>query len=127
MSAEGTPLSVGPKSTAWLRQVGIRTEEALREAGAVTAFLRVRRAGFRPSLNLLYALEGVLSGCHWREVPAARRQELLAELERAEASLAPPVGRAMGFAQPAAPVSDVTEEVQSMLEQDGVAGEDEPD
>jgi hypothetical protein len=116
MSARGRLLNVGPKSTAWLRQVGIRTEDALREAGAVGAFVKVKRAGFRPSLNLLYALEGALTGCHWQQIAPERRQQMLAELEAAEAGLPPPRGRAAGFAQPAAPVSDVTDEVQAELQ-----------
>ena len=48
--------NVGPKSAAWLRQVGVRTQEDLVRLGAVEAFMKVKRAGFRPSLNLLYAL-----------------------------------------------------------------------
>ena len=70
-----TPLklrNIGPKSAAWLRQVGLRTEDDLRAIGALEAFMRVKRAGFKPSLNLLYALEGALVGCHWQEVPQER-------------------------------------------------------
>lgn len=67
------PLSVGPKSAAWLRQVGIRTHDDLAAVGAVGAFVKCKRAGFKPSLNLLYSLEGVLLGCHWQKVPEARR------------------------------------------------------
>ncbi|SEL47628.1 TfoX C-terminal domain-containing protein [Pseudoxanthomonas sp. GM95] len=85
--------NIGPKSAAWLRQVGLRTEEDLRSAGAVDAFMKVKRAGFRPSLNLLYALEGALRGCHWQEVPEARRQEMVQEVEVASAALPPPRGR----------------------------------
>ena len=85
--------NVGPKSAAWLRQVGIRTQAELAEAGAVTAFVKIRRAGFRPSLNLLYALEGALADCHWQEVPEARRQVLVAEYEAAVALLPAPRGR----------------------------------
>lgn len=85
--------NIGPKSAAWLRQVGLRTEEDLRAAGSVEAFMRVRRAGFRPSLNLLYALEGALQGCHWQEVSQARRQEMVAAVEAAAAALPPPRGR----------------------------------
>jgi hypothetical protein len=73
--------------------VGLRTEEDLRAAGSVDAFMRVRRAGFRPSLNLLYALEGALRGCHWQEVPESRRQEMVQEVEAASAALPPPRGR----------------------------------
>ncbi len=85
--------NIGPKSAAWLRQVGLRTREDIASAGPVDAFLRVKRAGFRPSLNLLYALEGALVGCHWQEVPEARRQQLVAEFEAATALLPPPRGR----------------------------------
>jgi DNA transformation protein and related proteins len=70
-------LNIGPKSAAWLRQVGIRSREQLVEAGALGAFIKIKRAGFRPGLNLLYALEGAIRECHWREVPEQRRTELL--------------------------------------------------
>jgi hypothetical protein len=85
--------NIGPKSAAWLRQVGLRTEEDLRAIGALEAFMRVKRAGFKPSLNLLYALEGALLGCHWQEVPAERRSELLVAADAAIALLPPPRGR----------------------------------
>ena len=69
--------NIGPKSAAWLRQVGLRSREDLESVGAVDAFMRVKRAGFKPSLNLLYALEGALLDCHWQDVPEARRSELV--------------------------------------------------
>ena len=85
--------NIGPKSAAWLRQVGLRTHEDIATAGAVDAFMRVKRAGFRPSLNLLYSLEGALTDCHWQEVPEARRNELVQAAEAAIALLPPPRGR----------------------------------
>ncbi|MDH5833209.1 TfoX/Sxy family protein [Luteimonas kalidii] len=85
--------NIGPKSAAWLRQVGLRTEADLVAAGPVDAFMRVKRAGFKPSLNMLYALEGALQDCHWQEVPEARRAELVAAVEAATADLPPPRGR----------------------------------
>ena len=66
--------NIGPKSAAWLRQVGLRTREDLAAVGPLEAFMRVRRAGFKPSLNLLYSLEGALCDCHWQDVPEARRR-----------------------------------------------------
>ena len=54
--------NIGPKSAAWLRQVGLRSAEDLAAVGAVGAFVKIRRAGFKPSLNLLYSLEGALVG-----------------------------------------------------------------
>ncbi|MBO9793836.1 MULTISPECIES: TfoX/Sxy family protein [Xanthomonas] len=87
--------NIGPKSAAWLRQVGLRTQQDLQAVGAVGAFVKVRRAGFKPSLNLLYSLEGALADCHWQDVPEARRHALLAEYEAASALL-PVRGRAVG-------------------------------
>ena len=85
--------NIGPKSAAWLRQVGLRTPEDLVAVGAVGAFVKVRRAGFKPSLNLLYSLEGALQDCHWQDVPDARRVELVQAAEAAIAQLPPPRGR----------------------------------
>ena len=90
----GTKLrNIGPKSAAWLRQVGLRTQEDLEGVGAVEAFIRVKRAGFRPSLNLLYALEGALLDCHWQQLPEDRRSALLVAYDAAAALLPPPRGR----------------------------------
>ncbi|MEE7560360.1 TfoX/Sxy family protein, partial [Xanthomonas sp. Kuri4-2] len=99
MSAERLR-NIGPKSAAWLRQVGLRSRQDLHEAGAVGAFLKVRRAGFKPSLNLLYSLEGALLDCHWQALPAPRRAQLLAELETASALL--PAARGVPVAGPVA-------------------------
>ena len=92
--------NIGPKSAAWLRQVGLRTFEDLSSIGAVEAFMRVKRAGFKPSLNLLYALEGALLDCHWQQVPDERRSELVLAAEAATALLPPPRNR-----PPAGPVT----------------------
>ena len=89
-------MNVGPKSAAWLRQVGIRSREELVSHGAVGAFVKIKRAGFRPSLNLLYALEGALLECHWQQLPEARRGELLIAVDAAVALLPTAKGRAAG-------------------------------
>lgn len=78
--------NIGPKSAAWLRQVGVHGIEDLTAAGPVEVFLKVKRAGFRPSLNLLYALSGALQDCHWADVPLEQRETLVAELEAAESA-----------------------------------------
>lgn len=85
--------NIGPKSAAWLRQVGLHSRADLEAVGAVDAFMRVKRAGFKPSLNLLYALEGALLDCHWQEVPEPRRAQMVQAAEAAIALLPPPRGR----------------------------------
>jgi hypothetical protein len=79
--------NVGPKSAAWLRQVGIKTDAEVRAIGALEAFMKVKRAGFKPSLNLLYALEGAVLDCHWTALSAERKSELVLEVNAREAGL----------------------------------------
>jgi DNA transformation protein len=73
---------LGPRSEALLRQVGIETPEDLRALGAVAAYERLVRAGHAISLNMLWALEGALSGRDWRAVARDDRTSLLAQLDR---------------------------------------------
>lgn len=87
MSARDVKIrNVGPKSAAWLRQIGVRTTEDLTRVGPVEAFLKVKRAGFRPSLNLLYSMAGALADCHWADLPDEQKQALLGALESAESA-----------------------------------------
>jgi DNA transformation protein len=83
-------LNLGPRSREMLERAGIDTLERLREAGSVRAYVAVRRAGGRPSLNLLWALEGALTGQRWQDVAREHRTSLLLALEDA---LAPPAMR----------------------------------
>ena len=99
MNPDAKLRNIGPKSAAWLRQVGLHTPEALAEAGTVGAFMRIKRAGFRPSLNLLYALEGAILGNVAPVAVEDRRQQLVADAEAAIAELPPPRNR-----PPAGPV-----------------------
>ena len=79
----------GPKSQRMLAQAGIETVEQLRELGAVRAYLQVKRTGTNASLNLLWAMEGALTGQHWREVAKHERLRLLLMLEDAERESSP--------------------------------------
>lgn len=99
--SSGTKLrNIGPKSAAWLRQTGIRTQEDLVAVGSLAAYVRVKRAGFKPSLNLLYALEGAILGCHWQEIPDERRSELVLAAGEEVAKLPLPKGKRMPAAGP---------------------------
>lgn len=76
----------GPKSRQMLAQAGIHMLEQLRDLGAVRAYVQVKRCGACSSLNLLWAMEGALSGRHWQEAAKHDRLRLLLELEDAEKS-----------------------------------------
>lgn len=71
--------NIGPKTQAQLRQIGIRTHEDLARFGVVDTFVRLKRAGFKPSLNALYALEGALSNRHWTSLSPDEKNALVVE------------------------------------------------
>lgn len=81
--------NLGPKSREMLEQAGFDSMARLREAGSVRAYIAVKRAGGRPSLNLLWALEGAITGRRWQDVARDDRTTLLLALEDA---LALPLG-----------------------------------
>ena len=68
--------NLGPQSAAWLAEVGLKTREDLERTGSVGAYLRVREARGKASLNLLYALEAALLDVHWTELPGPLKERL---------------------------------------------------
>jgi DNA transformation protein len=65
-----------------LHAAGIKTAGDLRRLGSVRAFLAVREAGQKPTMNLLWALEGALRKSHWAELPDNIREELRKAVSR---------------------------------------------
>ena len=81
----GTPvenlIGIGGVSAAWLHAAGIHTRSDLERRGA-RAYLEVRKAGFRPTRNLLWALQGAIMDLDWRLLPDAVKEQLDGELDR---------------------------------------------
>lgn len=77
--------NLGPRSREMLAKAGIVSDAQLKAMGAVAAFIAVKRAGGKPSLNLLWSLEGALTNRDWKEVAKRDRLSLLTQLETAEA------------------------------------------
>ena len=72
---------LGPKSRVMLAAAGITSVARLRELGSVDAYAQVKRVSPSASLNLLWALEGALTGLHWQVVAREHRTRLLLALE----------------------------------------------
>jgi DNA transformation protein len=66
-----------------LAAAGIESVAQLRALGSVAAYVRVKRACPGASLNLLWALEGALTGLDWRTVAREHRTRLLLALDLA--------------------------------------------
>lgn len=77
-----TPIkNMGPKSSAWLHEIGIDTLEDLEAVGAVEAYRRLKTS--RPtevSLNALWGLQAALLNIHWKALSPEIKAELKAQL-----------------------------------------------
>ena len=82
----GTPLAknLGKYSQKMLAAAGINSEAQLRAMGSAAAFLAVQYAGYKPSLNLLWAMEGALTNRDWKDVAKNDRLSLLTQVEMLE-------------------------------------------
>jgi DNA transformation protein len=67
-----------------LQAAGISTFDELCRLGAINAYLIVKQSGANASLNLLWALEGAITGLHWQEVAREHRTSLLMALDDAQ-------------------------------------------
>lgn len=67
-----------------LAAAGIDSIEMLKRLGSVRAYAMVKRAGCKPSLNLLWGLESAVSGVPWQEVARTCRTSLLLALDELE-------------------------------------------
>lgn len=59
-----------------LSEAGIKDVHLLQQLGAKEAWLALRRIRKQLSINVLYSLEGAITGVHAAALPAQRRQEL---------------------------------------------------
>lgn len=73
--------NLGPKSREALLRAGIASVAQLRKLGSVAAYARAKRETASVSLNLLWALEGALTGVAWQVVAREHRTSLLLALE----------------------------------------------
>jgi DNA transformation protein and related proteins len=69
-----------------LRAAGIHSAEQLQSLGAVAAYARCKRSNKGASLNLLWALEGALTGLPWQVVAKEHRTSLLLALDSYESA-----------------------------------------
>lgn len=70
-----------------LAAAGITGRASLERMGSVRAYLQVKRAGQPATLNLLWALEGALTGQHWQIVAREERTRLLLALDAAQQAI----------------------------------------
>jgi DNA transformation protein and related proteins len=74
--------NLGPEMERWLEEVDVKTDEALREIGAVAAYIRLRfMFGNKISVIALYAMQAALIGCDWRSITSEEKAALRKEVD----------------------------------------------
>jgi len=68
--------NLGPASSEWLAEIGVRTPTQLRAIGPLEAYRRIRARGRPASLNLVYAIQAALMDIHWQKLPTDIRDDL---------------------------------------------------
>lgn len=68
--------NLGPESTRWLQAIGVHNRRDLQKVGGVAAYAALKAQGYNASINLVYAIEGALTGRDWRKLPVARKTAL---------------------------------------------------
>jgi len=71
---------LGPKSAVWLVEVGVESMADIDRLGSVAIYRRLRWAREGITLNMLYALESLVLGCHWRDLSSDRKASLRVEV-----------------------------------------------
>jgi probable rRNA maturation factor len=74
--------NLGPKSAAWLAEIGITTRTELAKIGAIEACRRLRTAGYPVSRTMAYAIEGALMDLDWRDIPHEFRLKISLEFKK---------------------------------------------
>jgi DNA-3-methyladenine glycosylase len=80
--ADGRMLNLGPKSSGWLRAIGIESAAQVRALGPIEVCRRLFASRRPVSVVMAYALEGALAGCHWNAIPWETKRQLGVDFAR---------------------------------------------
>src|SRR5689334_23241460 len=72
----GAQFFLGPKSSRWLYDAGVRKREDIVRLGSIEVCRRILAAGHPIAVVVAYALEGGLTGHKWDALPLARKNEI---------------------------------------------------
>ena len=68
--------NISPITAMTLTAIGITTDKQLRVTGSINAYQRIKTAGFKTSLRLLFDIEAALRDIHWKSLPMEVRSRL---------------------------------------------------
>ena len=74
--------NLGKTTVMWLRAIGIRNVDGLRDRGIFWAYHRMQARGFRVTTAVLFSLEGALQDRPWRSFTTGEKDALLKALAR---------------------------------------------
>ena len=71
--------NIGPKTAAWLQEIGIYTKRNLVDIGPVMAFKILQHRFNGINTLALYALYGAIHDVHWNSIPPETKDKLRKE------------------------------------------------
>jgi DNA transformation protein and related proteins len=75
-------INLGPKSSKWLEDIGIKTEDDLRRVGVIEAYCQLKaRDPQKVNLMMLWAMQSALLGISYRDLPAEIKESLKEDLK----------------------------------------------
>lgn len=69
--------NISPITAMTLTAIGITTDRQLRITGSINAYQRIKAAGFKTSLRMLFDIEAGLRDIDWKKLPIEVRSRLL--------------------------------------------------
>jgi len=69
--------NISPITAMTLTAIGITTDKQLRITGSINAYQRIKAAGFKTSLRMLFDIEAALHDIDWKKLPIEVRSRLL--------------------------------------------------
>jgi len=103
--------NLGKTTVMWLRAIGIRNVNGLRDRGIFWVYHRMQARGFRVTTAVLFSLEGALQDRPWRSFTAGEKDALLKALARSTSkpdTNARPIPQAAPRRAPASPKTKET-------------------
>ena len=73
---------LGPKSSAALRTIGIKSIEELRARDPFDVYAELKTKVPGTSMNFLYGLIGAIEDVHWQQIKRTRRTAILLRLDQ---------------------------------------------
>ncbi|KAB2838159.1 MAG: competence protein TfoX [Melioribacteraceae bacterium] len=73
--------NLGPVSTKWLNSIDVYTIDDVKKLGPIVIYNMLKAHGYNVNILMVYALQGAIMDCHWKEIPEKLKKEFQKEIK----------------------------------------------